>query len=209
MAAGTIEVSNTASSGPDSLRDAINTSNRQAGRQTITFNIPGSGAQVITPLTDLPQITDPVKIDGYTQPGASEPTASAAGNPLIVIDGTNVSNGLDIEGSNSEIRGLVIHSVADGAGIFIGNGSGNVIAGNHLGVGVNGVKALPNAEGVVIKGEGAKNVVGGPDVADRNVISANTYAQVTIDSYPGNVVEGNRIGTNATGSAGVSVDRVV
>ena len=154
MAAGTIEVRNTASSGPDSLRDAINTSNRQAGKQTITFNIPGSGAQVITPLTDLPQITDAVKIDGYTQPGASEPTASAAGNPLIVIDGSNVSNGLDIEGSNSEIRGLVIHSVADGAGIFIGNGSGNVIAGNHLGVGANGVKAPAERRGRADPGRG-------------------------------------------------------
>ena len=204
MAAGTIEVRNTNSSGPDSLRDAINTSNRQAGKQTITFNIPGSGTQVITPLTDLPQIIDAVKIDGYTQPGASEPTASAAGNPLIVIDGTNVFNGLDMEGSNSEIRGLVINNVADGAGIFIGNGSGDVIAGNHLGVGANGFKALPNALGVYIKGEGAGNTVGGTAPADRNVISGNTYAQVEIDSYPGNVVEGNRIGTNATGTAAVS-----
>jgi hypothetical protein len=203
-AAGTIWVRNTASSGPDSLRDAINTSNRQAGKQTIKFDISGSGAQVITPLTDLPQVTDAVKIDGYTQPGSSEPTASAAGSPLIVIDGTNVFNGLDIEGSNVEIRGLVIHSAADGAAIFIGSGSGNVIAGNHLGVGANGVKALPNAVGVFILGEGKNNTVGGADPADRNVISANTYAQVEIDSYPGNVVEGNRIGTNATGTAGVS-----
>jgi hypothetical protein len=106
MAAGTIEVRNTASSGPDSLRDAINTSNRQAGKQTITFDISGSGAQVIAPLTDLPQITDAVKIDGYTQPGASAPTASAAGNPLIVIDGSNVFNGLDIEGSTARFAGL-------------------------------------------------------------------------------------------------------
>jgi hypothetical protein len=203
-AAGTIWVRTTASSGPDSLRDAINTSNRQAGKQTIKFDIPGSGAQVITPLIDLPQITDAVVIDGYTQPDASEPTAGAAGSPLIVIDGTNVANGLDVEGSNSEIRGLVIHSVADGAGIFIGSGSGNVIAGNHLGVGAKGVTALPNEEGVVIKGEGKDNTVGGPNPADRNVISANTYAQVVIDSYPGNVVEGNRIGTNATGTAGPS-----
>lgn len=40
----------------------------------------------------------------------------------------------------------MIHSVGDGAGIFIGSGSENVIAGNHLGVGANGVKALPNDE---------------------------------------------------------------
>jgi hypothetical protein len=47
-------------------------------------------------------------------------------------------------------------------------------------------------------------VVGGSNPADRNVISGNYYAQVMIDSYPGNAVEGNRIGTNATGTAAVS-----
>jgi hypothetical protein len=205
LAAGTIQVTTTASSGSGSLRDAINTSNRRSGKQTITFDISGAGAQVITPLTDLPPITDEVKIDGYTQPGSAPPTATTAGKPLIVIDGSNVWNGLNVEGSRVEIRGLAIHSVGnDGPGIFIGSGSGNVIAGNHIGVGANGLKALPNSIGVLIAGEAPDNTVGGPNPEDRNVISANTYAQVEIDSYPGNVVEGNRIGTNASGTAALS-----
>jgi len=168
-------VRNTNDSGVGSLRAALVDSNARPGRQTITFQIPGAGVHTITPLSDLPQITAPVTIDGYSQSGATPATATAVANPEIVIDGQNLNNGLDIESSNSDIRGLVIHSVANyGAGIFIGNGSGNVIAGNHIGVGANGFKALPNYVGVGIKGEGADNVIGGPDPADRNLISANT-----------------------------------
>ena len=121
-----------------------------------------------------------------------------------MIDGSNVANGLDIEGSNVEIRGLVIHSVADGAGIFIGSGSGNVIAGNHLGVGVNGVTGLPNAEGVLILGEGRDNTVGGTESSGPERDLRQHLRTGEIDSYPGNVVEGNRIGTNASGTAAVS-----
>jgi hypothetical protein len=200
-----IVVRNTNSNGPDSLRDAINTSNRQAGKQTITFDIPGSGPQVITPLTDLPQIVDAVVIDGYSQPGASAATSTSIANPLIVIDGRNLSNGLDIASRGSEIRGLVINDVGnDGAAVYLGSGSRNVIAGNYFGTGANGFQAQPNAVGVRIGGESSDNTVGGPDPADRNLISANTYAQVQLASRPGNVVQGNYIGTNATGKAALS-----
>lgn len=74
-------------------------------------------ARVITLFPDLPQ--DAVKMDGYTQQRYRAREANAA-NPLIVIDGSNLSDDLDIENSTSEIRGgLVIRSVADRAGIFI------------------------------------------------------------------------------------------
>ena len=45
----------------------------------ITFSIPGSGVQTISPASPLPTITDPVIIDGYSQPGAS-PNTLAVGN---------------------------------------------------------------------------------------------------------------------------------
>ena len=53
------------------------------GTDTIVFNIPGSGVKVISLLTALPEITDPVVIDATTQPGY-------AGTPLIELDGTGV-----------------------------------------------------------------------------------------------------------------------
>ena len=51
-------VRNTNDSGNDSLRWAIDNANGTAGLDSIFFNIAGAGPHVITPLTDLPDITD-------------------------------------------------------------------------------------------------------------------------------------------------------
>src|SRR3989442_1046304 len=72
--AATFTVTNTNDSGDGSLRWAITNANGTAGTDLIAFNISGTGVQTITPLSSLPYITDPVTIDGYTQPGASANT---------------------------------------------------------------------------------------------------------------------------------------
>jgi CSLREA domain-containing protein len=67
-----IEVTNTTDSGACSLREAILSANLSANvPDAINFNITGAGPHTISPLTPLPAITDPLVIDGYTQPGAS------------------------------------------------------------------------------------------------------------------------------------------
>src|SRR6516164_8138622 len=58
----TFPVTNTADSGPGSLRQAILDANANPGLDTIAFNISGSGVQTITPSTALPTISDPVTI---------------------------------------------------------------------------------------------------------------------------------------------------
>src|SRR5262245_16099640 len=81
-----------------SLRQSILAANATVGvPDIISFNIPGAGVQTITPATPLPNITDPVTIDGFSQPGA------APGNLLIEINGINTppgTNGL-VLGANS------------------------------------------------------------------------------------------------------------
>src|SRR3954470_24244218 len=71
-------VCDTAAAGIEcTLRAAIqqaNNTSTNAGLDTIKFNIPGSGVKTIAPTSQLPSITDPVVIDGYSQPGASENT---------------------------------------------------------------------------------------------------------------------------------------
>src|SRR5262245_53416398 len=64
-------VSNTNDSGSGSLRQAILDANNNAGADTIRFAIPGAGVHTITPTSELPTITGPVTIDGYTQQGSS------------------------------------------------------------------------------------------------------------------------------------------
>src|SRR5271166_668008 len=53
------------------LRWAISQVNSDKGPDTIQFAIPGSGVQLITLKSPLPQLTTPVTIDGTSQPGYS------------------------------------------------------------------------------------------------------------------------------------------
>src|SRR5260370_39466387 len=67
----TFVVTNTADSGPGSLRQAILDANAKPGPDVIAFSI-GSGVQTISSLSPLPFVTDPVIIDGTRQPGFTD-----------------------------------------------------------------------------------------------------------------------------------------
>src|SRR5437773_9292560 len=67
--AATFVVKNTNDGGPDSLRAAIVAANATAASDTIKFNIPGGGGHVIALAHQLPAITQPVVLNGKTQPG--------------------------------------------------------------------------------------------------------------------------------------------
>ncbi|MCA9263323.1 MAG: hypothetical protein KDA60_05720 [Planctomycetales bacterium] len=124
----TLVVANANDSGDGSLRNAIVEANGTTERDTITFDI-GIGVQVIRPQTALPAITNPLTIDGTSQPGYS-------GIPLIELDGAQAGDqvpGLTIDSSSVEIRGLSVSSF-DGAGIHIVSGSNSTIAGNYVGL---------------------------------------------------------------------------
>ncbi|MDW8308412.1 MAG: hypothetical protein RMK20_03465, partial [Verrucomicrobiales bacterium] len=83
--AATFTVTTTNDSGPGSLREAILQANANAGQDTIAFDLPGAGVRVIRPLSPLPQITDSVVLDGYTQTGASVNTSPLAFNGTILV----------------------------------------------------------------------------------------------------------------------------
>src|SRR6266404_3621583 len=99
--ASTLTVTNTADSGPGSLRQAIMDANADTSTNdvVIEFNIPGSGVQTIAPLTPLPIITRALTIDGYTQPGSSPNTLANADNAVLLIEinggNLNVGAGFD------------------------------------------------------------------------------------------------------------------
>src|SRR5262245_31683824 len=68
-AAGVFTVTTTADSGPGSLRQAILDANALPGYDNIDFMIPGGGVKTIAVSSPLPQITEYVFIDGFSQPG--------------------------------------------------------------------------------------------------------------------------------------------
>jgi hypothetical protein len=207
-AAQTITVTNTNDAGPGSLRQAILDANAAAGTQTIAFNIPGSGVQSIVPVTILPALTDPVVIDGYTQPGASPNTLAEGSNAVLLVElvgpGANGS-GLQIRGGNSTVRGLVINRFSNAAAISISVGNNNRVEGCFLGTDAAGTANFPDLsrEGVNISSS-TGNVIGGATPDKRNVISGHRLNGINIFGSTGagnNVVQGNIIGLDKTGTA--------
>lgn len=193
-------VSNTADSGAGSLRQAILDANAAGGLDTITFNITGSGVQTIQPLTALPTVTDPVIINGYSQTGASANTLAVGSDAVfkIELDGSSSggATGLTITAGGSTVRGLVINRFA--TGILLSTSGGNTIAGNWIGTDVTGTLDRGNtAEGITLSS--SNNTVGGLLPADRNVIAGNDGNGLNINTTSGNLVQGNYIGTDASG----------
>jgi hypothetical protein len=200
-----------------SLREAMTAANNtpnMGGPDEIHFNIPGAGVQTITPNgfgfgLGLPALTDPVIIDGFTQPGAApntSPIDQAVNAALLIqLDGSVTfggENGLQIASTagGSTIRGLVIHSFG-GSGVFINESDNNVIAGNFIGVDPTGAMDLGNAEFGVSVTIGRTNRIGGTDPADRNLISGNGLSGIILDDESDeNSVLGNFIGTTASGT---------
>lgn len=196
-AATTFVVTNTNDSGPGSLRQAILDANANAGSDVITFNI-GSGLKTIMLASRLPEISDPVVIDGTTQPGF-------AGTPLIELNATNI--GFDmvlfITAGNTTIRSLILNHFQNG-GILIPSGDGNHVEGCYIGTDATG-SAGTNSRGNAIGIGSSNNVIGGTAANTRNVIVSGDGGISIFGLGNGNQVLGNYIGLNAAGNAALPV----
>ena len=222
----TFTVTNTNDDGAGSLRQAILNANASTGFDAIEFNIPSTGPHTIQPLSALPRITEPVVIDGYTQSGASPntngPDLGTNAVLMIELDGTNAGdnvNGLIIEAGGNTVRGLVINRFPGfGDGIIILFNGGNSIQGNFIGTDVSGTTELPNDIGVLISANSKGNIIGTDgdgvdDGAERNLISGNVRDGIRLQRGPVgaatdlNVIAGNLIGTDRTGTLAVGNQR--
>ncbi|TFH35486.1 MAG: hypothetical protein E4G95_06845, partial [Bacteroidia bacterium] len=200
-----ILVSNTDDAGPGSLRNAIEYANTNPGRDSIIFNIPEPGLHTIQPVTPLPPITDPLVIDGYTQPGAEVAGETTPATLLIQLDGINLiedvmHSGLQIGGGNSTVRGLIINQFADG--IHIHQNGGNIIEGNYIGVDNTGLSATSgNTQGAVRIWDCSDNIIGGDLPWQRNIIASESghNVQILLTGAFDNVIKGNYLGIGADG----------
>ena len=197
--------------GAGSLRQAILNANASPGANTITFNLPGPGVQTIAPTNVLPDIVNAVAINGYSQPGSSANTLPNGDNAVILIrlDEGKISSAspaaLNFTGtsaSGSSVRGLCIVRCYRGIQV---NEAGNItIAGNWIGMDVDGVARGTTFEGIYITSffnPSYNNLIGGTAPADRNVIAGNRYGIWFNGSTTGNSwVQGNFIGTDPTGT---------
>ena len=187
-------VTNTNDSGPGSLRAALINADWNPGPDTIDFDISGTGVHTINVLSALPVMDDPVVIDATTQPGYS-------GTPLIELSGAAITeantHGLKIWGTLSSVTGLIINGFT-GQGIYI-SGGGSTIEGNYLGTNAEGTEAVPNGGGLAINGG-----YGPQDSPYINVQNNVISGGISISGAGNVVVQGNKIGTNATGTEALS-----
>jgi uncharacterized repeat protein (TIGR01451 family) len=198
----TFTVTSVADSGAGSLRQAILDANATPGANAIRFALPGPGPYSIAPATDLPTVSNTVTIDGTTQPGY-------AGTPIVELNGAletgfaNGGNGLTISAPNTTVRGLVINRFRAFALNVLG-ANGSVIAGNFLGTDPSGTVGEGNLEGGINVSGTTILTIGGLTAADRNVISGNSGDGIDVYSGSGqptgNVIVGNLIGTDVTGT---------
>ena len=121
----------------------------------------------------------------------------------------NDEHGISIDGApNNTIGGtaagagnVVSGNAGDGIEIIFGNATGNVIRGNYIGTDASGAVALGNNRGVHFS-EVTGNTLGGAAPGAGNVISGNASTAVRIGATnaANNLVQGNLIGTDASGT---------
>jgi titin len=196
---GVCDTNDSVGNGPCTLRAAIEQANGLAGLDRIEFSIAGAGPHTISPSSALPTITDPLIIDGTSEP-------DFVNTPIVELDGTSAGtgpvNGLNITAGGSTVKGLVINRFGQDGIELIGNG-GNTIEGNYIGADTTGTSDLGNGRyGVLASSNAPDNTIGGTTASARNVVSGNDSVGVMIKSM-GNVVEGNYIGTDVAGSTAV------
>ncbi|MGB8326774.1 MAG: SdrD B-like domain-containing protein [Steroidobacteraceae bacterium] len=157
------------------------------------------GVATIAPVSVLPTISAPLVLDATKQPGFTA-------TPVVELNGAGSGgvSGLTISAGSSAVRGLVINRFTQ-AGVYLITGGTNLLAGNYIGTNAAGTAALANSFGIEIDNS-PNNVIGGTVAADANVVSGNVGKNISLDNAgsTGNLIEGNRIGTNATGTAAIA-----
>ncbi len=189
------------------LRAAIEESNATSGTDVIAFGIPGTGLHTVKPQTVLPSLSDQVRIDGYTQPGASVNTARV-GEPIdavlrIQLTGEDIDFGPGLVvgsgAAGSEVSGLVINRFPF-SGIQVD--ATVTVRGNFIGTNAAGNRGRGN--NVAVLGLGAGADVGGTLPAHRNLLSGNRINGV--GSNRGMTIRGNYIGTERDGRSALPND---
>lgn len=203
-----------------------------AGGNTIGGTAPGAGCAIADNSANSIRITGASA--GNTIHG--DIVGLQANGSAKVVDASYFGSGIRIGSANTQIggttaaaRNIISGSTTTGI-LFDGPGAtGNSLEGNYIGTDITGTVKLGNANaGVSLDDDNTANGpdgptgnrIGGSTAGARNVISGNGYgitifgdSQKLTGSTAGNTVQGNFIGTDATGNAalgnfndGVSID---
>lgn len=216
LEAAVFTVNSTAASGIGSLEAVIIAANATPGTDTIEFAIAGTGVKtLVAPATGYRQITESLIVNGYTQSGSAMNS--------IVSDASNARIHIEIDSAAVTAPFGRVFSADNGAVIFRG------IALKNLPAGTTGIRQLSSAGTLAIYGcflgtnaagdadfsagraldlAGAANI-GGSAPADRNLISGNAEGIVVQAASTGVNIQGNLLGSDASGLNPLPNDRAI
>ncbi|HEX5042888.1 MAG TPA: FG-GAP-like repeat-containing protein [Candidatus Polarisedimenticolaceae bacterium] len=147
----------------------------------------------------------------YAGTDATGTSALANGDDGIEIGGNAQAT---IGGTVTSARNVISGNAWDGVYVDgVGGTGGSVVQGNFIGVDATGTAALGNGYhpqgffmGIELASGTDGNVIGGTAAGAGNVVSGNAFIGVGIfqPDSSGNLIQGNRIGTNAAGTAAVA-----
>ena len=196
---GDFVVTNTNIGGPGSLLRALLEAEARpdgAGRDRVTFNIPGAGPHTLTTgVLSVLQFSGKLEIDGFTQPGAVANTSVSDINAQLKIDISGAK--LDFNNADSLLRGVVMRGPSALLSL-IGGGS---VEGSFIGVSVDGLTLATTPGNTAQINCLAGCRIGGPAPAQRNLIGCplqNAMSCINIQAANARV-EGNLIGVTRTG----------
>ena len=109
-----------------------------------------------------------------------------------------------IGGSSASERNIISGNKKHGVVIDSSGTRNNKVSGNYIGLNFNGSQGIPNNwNGVEIFKGARSNIIGGLNLGERNIISGNGKAGLSIfgAGTDSNKVSGNYIGTDANGNA--------
>jgi hypothetical protein len=168
--------------------------NASAGPDEIHFDISGSGPHTIQPQSALPDVTDPVVVDGSTEPDFS-------GDPVVAIDGSGLGTGtnlLNLE-TGSDGSSVLALSLINGPslGLFARTDS-NRVDGCWIGLAPDGTVAGITSWG--FRTFGSSNQIGDPNGSGNVIVGAGTGIDLA-GGASNNTVQNNLIGEPPSGTA--------
>lgn len=198
--AATFTVTSTKATGIGTLHQAILDANADDVLDEIHFDI--AGDEVHTIGGDLPDITQPVKIDGYTQPGSARNTIETGKTNATIriqLDGSALplqQAVLRISKGTTTIEGLSIAGIKSKSfGIQIDTGVIARVFGCFIGVEADGETDASQGTGILVQGFATI----GDNPEERNVISGNDTTGIQLSSN-GSQVTDNMIGVDRGGA---------
>ena len=170
------------------VRAALLSANAAPGAQRIEFDIPGACPRLISLDSPLPDITDSVEIDGYSQPGAQANTQSIGTDAelciVVLSDSTTLAQALQVPEAAPASTRLSVQGNA-----FAGTGPGSIGSLGFLNFGLQ------------IRGTAQNATVGGPEPEHRNSFGAMLSSAIVLNdaTSSGHTLQNNYFGLSASG----------